>query len=224
MYNTGFGRSLRGGIAPQCCHRHVSLPARSGSCPPPRSGAASCGGYLSPPVRRGLWRVISILRIWVSSAFLRHSDETQILLKSQPQICAMGADGQQSQGVKAIDSFIPVARISDMLLHPGESFTYQGETRTYPDVRLVYWAGVNPFHHHQDLNRLSEAWQRPETISVQDPMWPATARRADIVLPASTSIERNDLAGNKRSDVIAAMHKAIEPLGQARSDFDIFNA
>lgn len=137
---------------------------------------------------------------------------------------AVGKSPGMSQGVKAIDSFIPVARISDMLLNPGESFTYQGETRSYPDVRLVYWAGGNPFHHHQDLNRLARAWQRPETIIVQDPMWTATARRADIVLPASTSIERNDLAGNKRSDVIAAMHKAIEPLGQSRSDFDIFNA
>lgn len=123
---------------------------------------------------------------------------------------------------KPIDSFIPVARISDMLLNPGAPFTYQGETRFYPDARLVYWAGGNPFHHHQDLNRLAEAWTRPETIIVQDPMWTPTARRADIVLPASTSIERNDLAGNKRSDFILAMHKAIEPLGDARADFDIF--
>ena len=129
-----------------------------------------------------------------------------------------------SQGKKAIDSFIPVARIADMLLNPGKSFTYQGEKRRYPDTRLVYWAGGNPYHHHQDLNRLSEAWTRPETIIVQDPMFTPTAQRADIVLPASTSIERNDLAGNKRSDFILAMHKAIEPVGEARADFDIFNA
>ncbi|MBH1973798.1 MAG: molybdopterin-dependent oxidoreductase, partial [Rhodobacteraceae bacterium] len=128
-----------------------------------------------------------------------------------------------SQLPKAIDSFIPVARISDMLLNPGGTYTYEGETRRYPDTRLVYWAGGNPFHHHQDLNRLSEAWTKPETIIVQDPMFTATAQRADIILPASTSIERNDIAGNKRSDLILAMHKAIEPLGQSRSDFDIFN-
>lgn len=135
-----------------------------------------------------------------------------------------GRSPAMSKGPNAIDSFIPVARISDMLLNPGADFTYQGETRTYPDIRLVYWAGGNPFHHHQDLNRLARAWQRPETIIVQDPMWTATARRADIVLPASTSIERNDLAGNKRSDVILAMAQAIAPLGQSRSDFDIFDA
>lgn len=128
------------------------------------------------------------------------------------------------QLAKPINSFIPVARISDMLLNPGGGYTYEGETRAYPDTRLVYWAGGNPYHHHQDLNRLTEAWTRPETIIVQDPMFTATAQRADIILPASTSIERNDIAGNRRSDLILAMHKAIEPLGQSRSDFDIFNA
>ncbi|MCO5131218.1 MAG: molybdopterin-dependent oxidoreductase [Xanthobacteraceae bacterium] len=128
-----------------------------------------------------------------------------------------------SQFDKAIDSFIPVARITDLLLKPGARFDYQGKTHTYPDIRMVYWAGGNPFHHQQDINRLAEGWTRPETIVVQEPMWTATAQRADIVLPASTSIERNDLAGNRRSDVIVAMHKAIEPLAEARSDFDIFN-
>ncbi|MDX3970192.1 MAG: molybdopterin-dependent oxidoreductase [Bradyrhizobium sp.] len=136
----------------------------------------------------------------------------------------LGRSPAISQLTRPIDSFIPVARISDMLLNPGRPFSYEGEIRTYPDTRLVYWAGGNPYHHHQDLNRLSEAWTRPETIIVQDPMFTATAQRADIVLPATTSIERNDLAGNRRSDFILAMKKAIEPLGESRSDFEIFNA
>ncbi|MFN3209070.1 MAG: molybdopterin-dependent oxidoreductase [Roseovarius sp.] len=134
-----------------------------------------------------------------------------------------GVSPGMSQGPKPIDSFIPVARISDMLLSPGAAFTYQGETRSYPDVRLVYWAGGNPYHHHQDLNRLQEAWQRPETIIVQDPMMTATARRADILLPATTSLERNDIAGTRRAEHYVAMHKVIEPMGEAKSDYDIFS-
>ena len=61
------------------------------------------------------------------------------------------------------DSSIPVARLTDMLLQPGEPYEFNGRTGAYPDIRLVYWAGGNPFHHHQDLNRLMRAWTRPET-------------------------------------------------------------
>lgn len=64
------------------------------------------------------------------------------------------------QGRNPVDDYIPVARIADMLLHPGETYDHDGAARRYPDIRLVYWAGGNPFHHHQDLNRLVEAWQR----------------------------------------------------------------
>ncbi len=48
-------------------------------------------------------------------------------------------------GRNVLDSFIPVARISDLLLNPGAEFTYEGETRHYPDTRLVYWAGGQSF-------------------------------------------------------------------------------
>jgi len=117
---------------------------------------------------------------------------------------------------------IPAARIADCLLNPGESYEYNGRRAVYPDIRLAYWAGGNPFHHHQDLNRLREAWQRPETIVVQDPWWTATARHADIVLPATTSLERNDIGCASRDAFVLAMHKAIAPVGEARNDYDIF--
>ena len=117
---------------------------------------------------------------------------------------------------------IPAARIADCLLHPGESYDYDGKHAAYPDIRLVYWAGGNPFHHHQDLNRLRRAWQRPETVIVHEPWWTATARHADIVLPATTSLERNDIGGSLRDRFVVAMHKAIDPVADARNDFDIF--
>src|SRR5690606_19764233 len=71
-----------------------------------------------------------------------------------------------SAGNNPTGSFIPVARISDLLLNPGKTYSFDGEDRVYPDTRMIYWCGGNPFHHHQDLNRLIEAWRQPETVVV----------------------------------------------------------
>jgi biotin/methionine sulfoxide reductase len=119
---------------------------------------------------------------------------------------------------------IPVARIADMLLDPGASYEFNGRQYKYPDIRLIYWAGGNPFHHHQDLNRLQRAWQKPETVIVHESWWTPTARHADIVLPATTTLERNDVGGSSRDSFVLAMHRAIDPVGEARNDFDIFRA
>jgi biotin/methionine sulfoxide reductase len=126
-------------------------------------------------------------------------------------------------GHNPISSFIPVARIADMLLNPGQPFQYNGHDLIYPDIRLVYWSGGNPFHHHQDLNRLSRAWRRPETIIVHEPWWTATAKHADIVLPSTTTLERDDIGASSRDRFIIAMKQAIGPVGQARNDFAIFS-
>lgn len=127
-------------------------------------------------------------------------------------------------GPKQGNSWIPVARHTEMLENPGGEYEFDGEKRIYPDIRLIYWAGGNPFHHHQDLNRLAAAWQRPETIVVHEPWWTPTARRADIVLPATTTLERNDVGASSRDRVLVAMKRAVEPVGQARDDFVIFSA
>src|SRR3546814_14101720 len=50
----------------------------------------------------------------------------------------------------------------------------------------------------------------------------STARHADIVLPATTTLERNDIAAGSRDRFLLAMERAIEPVGEARDDFHIF--
>ncbi|MGH7046259.1 MAG: molybdopterin-dependent oxidoreductase [Stellaceae bacterium] len=125
-------------------------------------------------------------------------------------------------GRNSITDFIPVARICDMLLHPGEEFDYDGRRVTYPDIRLLYWAGGNPFHHHQDLGRLRRGFARPQTIIVHEQVWTATARHADIVLPATITLEREDIGAAAGDPLIVAMHRALAPYAAARDEYDIF--
>ncbi|HAC34995.1 MAG TPA: Asp-tRNA(Asn)/Glu-tRNA(Gln) amidotransferase GatCAB subunit C [Gammaproteobacteria bacterium] len=128
-------------------------------------------------------------------------------------------------GNNPVERFIPVARISDMLLEPGKPFSFNGGDYQYPDIEAIWWAGGNPFHHHQDLNRLLQAWRKPKTIIVNDPWWTSTARHADIVLPATTTLERNDIGGSNflTDRFLFAMQQAIPPQHQARNEYDIYH-
>ncbi|WP_175774430.1 molybdopterin-dependent oxidoreductase [Burkholderia anthina] len=124
-------------------------------------------------------------------------------------------------GPNPVKTYVPVGRVADMLLHPGQQIRCFGETITFPDIRLVYSIGGNPFHHNANLNRFLRAWQHPETVIVHEPWWNPAARHADIVLPATTTMERNDILAHEHSPYWLAMRQVIEPVGLARNDFDI---
>jgi biotin/methionine sulfoxide reductase len=128
------------------------------------------------------------------------------------------------QGPNPVSTFIPVAAISDMLLHPGEEYDYNGLRLTYPDIRLVYWAGGNPFHHHQNIPRLRRALARPDTVVVHDPYWTAMAKHADIVVPSTTAYEREDYSGSRNDPLLVAMRALTEPYAESRDDYDTFAA
>ncbi|WP_237216635.1 molybdopterin-dependent oxidoreductase [Falsiroseomonas oryziterrae] len=118
-------------------------------------------------------------------------------------------------------AYIPVSRITELLERPGEILQYNGRDLLLPDIRMIWWAGGNPFHHHQDLNRMLRGFNRADTIVVQEPWWTSLARHADIVLPATTTLERNDIGSASRDRFVRAMHQAIAPVGQARNDADM---
>lgn len=128
------------------------------------------------------------------------------------------------QGVNPVTTFIPVAAVSDMLLHPGEQFDYDGRRLTYPDIKCVYWAGGNPFHHHQDLPRLRRALGRVDTVVVHEPYWTAMAKHADVVVPSTTPFERDDYSGSRNDPVLMAMPAMAKPYADARDDYTTFAA
>jgi len=127
------------------------------------------------------------------------------------------------QGDNPVKNFIPVAMIAEMLLNPGGNYDWNGQKLTFPDIRLIWWAGGNPFHHHQDLNRLRQAWRKPQTIIVNEINWTSTARHADIVLPSAAPPEREDFAAGHSDNALIPMPKLIEPPFDALSEFEIFS-
>ncbi|HEX2828769.1 MAG TPA: molybdopterin-dependent oxidoreductase [Burkholderiales bacterium] len=172
------------------------------------------------PVWMGLALAAMLGRIGMPGAGYGYSMGTTGNVGKRPPIVPMPS---LPQGRNGANSVIPVARIADMLLNPGAPFDFNGQRRNYPDIRLVYWAGGNPFHHHQDLNRLRKAFSRPETIIVNEPFWTSTVLHADIVFPSTVTLERDDISGSSEDNFLTPMRRVIEPYAQSRDDYEIFS-
>ena len=94
----------------------------------------------------------------------------------------------------------------------------------FSDIKMLYVIGGNGVNQLPDTNRAVEAIKTQEFVVVHDQFMTPTARFADIVLPATTWCEHNDIRfswiGFGR--YIAYANKAIEPLYEARNDIDVF--
>ena len=106
----------------------------------------------------------------------------------------------------------------------------------HPQVHLFHRFGASFFGIQTNVNRWVGAYKNPrlEFFSCQTPHFGGEAQYCDIILPACTNFERNDIgewancsgyiphvqsAANFR--VIVYMKKCIEPLGESKSDYDI---
>ncbi|MDX1301916.1 trimethylamine-N-oxide reductase TorA [Photobacterium sp.] len=125
---------------------------------------------------------------------------------------------------KGYSRTIPVARWVDCLLEPGKEIRHNGSKVILPGYKMMVVSGNNPWHHHQDRNRMKKAFQKLQTIVTIDFAWTATCRFSDIVLPACTQFERNDIDvyGSYSGRGLLAMHKLVDPLFQSKTDFEIF--
>jgi anaerobic dimethyl sulfoxide reductase subunit A len=98
-----------------------------------------------------------------------------------------------------------------------------GRKGGYPaDYKLLYVTNANPLNQFPRTNKGVEALQSLEFVIVHEQFMTATARYADILLPVTTILERNDIAQPWLSaPYYIFVNKVVEPLGESKSDFDI---
>ncbi len=84
---------------------------------------------------------------------------------------------------------------------PASPTTSTAAGSTYPDIKLVYWAGGNPFHHHQDTNQLRAAFRRPQTD-----------RRARALVDGDRAPRRHRAAGDDDARAQRYRRRAARPL------------
>jgi trimethylamine-N-oxide reductase (cytochrome c) len=133
--------------------------------------------------------------------------------------------GGLSQGKGgAVNLTIPASRMSDLINKPGQTVTYKGKVITYPKVEFMLSAGCSPIGHQPDVNELIEAMRKLDTVVVIEPWWTPTAKMADIVFPATTTLERDDIASGMSysNDRIYAMKQVVKPRYESKDDYEIF--
>ncbi|GAB7053259.1 molybdopterin-dependent oxidoreductase [Paenibacillus sp. YK5] len=100
----------------------------------------------------------------------------------------------------------------------------RGVAGGYPtDVHMAYSVGGNLVQQTSNIRRTLQAMQRLDFFVVHDHFLTLTARQADIVLPAATFMEREDIqmpwAGH--GNFILYQQKVVDPPPGVRSDFDV---
>ena len=100
--------------------------------------------------------------------------------------------------------------------------TLKGKEGGYPyDYKLLYILNANYLNQAPDVNKIVRAFKQLEFIVVQEQFMTPTAKFADILLPVSTFLERNDVTIGEGVPFYGYMNKAIEPLYESKSHFDI---
>ena len=152
--------------------------------------------------------------------------------------------------VNTVRQKVPRLRIPEAILE-GRTYGYPTDASTietqfnrydypapgYSPIKMYYKYGGSHMGTMVDTNRYAKAYRSDnlEFVVNQSIWFEGEAKFADIILPACTSFERWDLSefahcggyiqnsfNQCNHRVILLQHKCIEPLGESKSDFQIF--
>ncbi|MFL2781628.1 MAG: molybdopterin-dependent oxidoreductase [Rhodospirillales bacterium] len=120
----------------------------------------------------------------------------------------------------------------------GQFFPVKYPSPGHSPVRMMYKYGSSYIGTQPDSNRYIKMYQTDDLeFVVSQSIWnEGEVKFADVILPACTNFERSDIGewanpggygydwvGQLNHRVIGMQHKCIEPLGESKSDYQIFH-
>jgi anaerobic selenocysteine-containing dehydrogenase len=123
--------------------------------------------------------------------------------------CELNYDALRKPSGPATTRLVNHLRLGDALL-----------TMTDPPLRALFIAANNPAVTCPDAGKVRQGLMREDLFTVvHDPFLSVTARYADIVLPAATYLESEDLYRAYGTYWLQYAPAAVKPQGEARSNF-----
>ncbi len=114
---------------------------------------------------------------------------------------------------------VPVYVWADLIL--------RGKAGGYPsDIKMIYMVGGNLLNQGANVHKNIEAFRQAEFIVCHEQFMTPTAKYSDIILPANTFLERNDICfpGTQQGNYLLYANKVIDSLYESKSDYEIFAA
>lgn len=92
-------------------------------------------------------------------------------------------------------------------------------------VQVLFVQGTNPVVMCPDTAAVLEAFSRDDVFTVvHEQVLTDTTRYADVVLPATTSFEIDDVASGYGSNFVSPVRRVIAPVGESRSNDEVGHA
>ncbi len=93
-----------------------------------------------------------------------------------------------------------------------------------PPIRLAWISMFNPVASAPDSNHMKKALQNLDFVIVTEQFMTATARCADLIFPATTYLEEDDVMYSHGSSYMGPVNAAVPPRGETRSNMQIFQS
>jgi anaerobic dimethyl sulfoxide reductase subunit A len=187
----GPARSAMGEQFNRCAMTLCAMTANVG-----RPGGSACGGLMGIPVGH-MFRMSAI----------------------PPGKNPFELDGPKVKGTldirERVIKRVHINKIFDAIL--------QGRQGGYPaDIRMMWSMCNNYMNQTGNSNKAHKALRKLEFFCVNELFMTAQARYADLLLPVTSAAERSDLTRPWPSGpYFTFINRALEPLGECKSDFDI---
>jgi len=140
--------------------------------------------------------------------------------------CDMGALNNVFSGyqkvvdVAAREKFEKAWGVENLPDKPGLTITTAIDAAADGQLKALYVMGENPMMSDPDQNHVRKAMEKLDFIVVQDIFPTPTTEYADVILPAASYAEKDGTFTSTERRV-QRVRKAIEPVGQSRSDWEI---